>query len=707
MAGGFVCDLAGPAFAGPAVFGTATIARPVLDSSLLRERIDGLAGFVCGLVGSFVRVLCGLVGGLREVLAGLLHLFGERGLLLLASGEEDGGSESGRDCGDIHALHFCFPFDCEPWRTLCPFRAGASIIPYSGPGFPAARQSCSKTLRENPGDAEIDSHKLLIRAGLARKVAGGLYAYLPLGMRSLRKIQQIVREEMDRAGALEIVSPILQPAELWRTTGRWDTMGPNMFKLRDRGEHEFALGPTAEEVFTDLAKSLISSYRQLPVTIYQIQWKFRDETRPRFGLMRSKEFLMKDAYSFDVDADGADKSYWNMYHAYERIYERCGLKAVPVQADGGDMGDSMTHEFHVLADAGEDGIAFCEGCGYAANLEKAERRVAPRADADCPAYEEVHTPGAKTIDQVAAFMGLPGSAFVKSLIYSADGKPVMVCVEGDRDVNDVKLKRFLGAKKVELADFETVLRASGANAGSVGPVKPADASLRIVCDIALKGAKGRIVGANKDDYHLKNVDLARDCNIADADFADLVIAKEGDICAKCGKPMAIKRGIEVGQVFKLGTKYSAAFNAVYKNDKLEDHVMIMGCYGVGVSRTLQAVIEQSHDKDGIVWPASVAPYQVVVENLDPDKEEVTKIADDLESALEAAGIDVIVDDRAERPGVKFKDADLIGFPVRVVVGAKGLANGGVEIKRRCDDKSKMQIVAPAEAAATIAALLAE
>ena len=283
----------------------------------------------------------------------------------------------------------------------------------------------------------------------------------------------------------------------------------------------------------------------------------------------------------------------------------------------------------------------------------------------------------------------------------------MVCVEGDRDVNDVKLKRFLGAKKVELADFETVLKASGANAGSVGPVKPADASLRIVCDIALKGARGCIVGANKDDYHLKNVDLARDCNIADADFADLVIAKEGDICAQCGKPMAIKRGIEVGQVFKLGTKYSAAFNAVYKNDKLEEHVMIMGCYGVGVSRTLQAVIEQCHDKDGIVWPASVAPYQVIVENLDPDREEVTKVADELEAALEAKGIDVLVDDRAERPGVKFKDADLIGFPVRVVVGAKGLANGGVEVKRRDEDKSKTRVVAPAEAAALVAEVLSK
>ena len=566
-------------------------------------------------------------------------------------------------------------------------------------------KSLIQTLRENPGDAEIDSHRLLMRAGLARKVAGGLYAYLPLGMRSLKKIMEIVREEMDRAGALEIVSPILQPAELWRTTGRWDTMGPNMFKLRDRGEHEFALGPTAEEVFTDLAKSLVSSYRQLPVTIYQIQWKFRDETRPRFGLMRSKEFLMKDAYSFDTDAEGADKSYWNMYHAYERIYARCGLKAVPVQADGGDMGDSMTHEFHVLADAGEDGIAFCDGCGYAANLEKAERCAAPCADADCPAYEEVATPNAKTIEEVASFLSLPADRFVKSLVYVADGKPVMVCVQGDRDVNEVKLKRFLGAKSVALADFGTVLKATGANAGFVGPVAPADASLKIVADIALKGAKGRIVGANKDDFHLKNVDLARDAKIADADYADLVIVKDGDICAKCGKPMAIKRGIEVGQVFKLGTKYSAAFNAVYKNDKLEEHVMIMGCYGVGVSRTLQAVIEQSHDKDGIIWPASVAPYQVVIECLDPDNAEVAKVSDGLEAELEAAGIDVLVDDRAERPGVKFKDADLIGFPVRVVVGAKGLANGGVEVKRRVDDKSKTVVAPVAEAAAAVRAAL--
>ena len=567
-------------------------------------------------------------------------------------------------------------------------------------------KSLIQTLREDPGDAEIDSHKLLVRAGLARKVAGGLYAYLPLGMRVLSKIQAIVREEMNRAGALEIVTPVLQPAELWRTSGRWDTMGPNMFRLRDRGEHEFALGPTAEEVFTDIAKGMISSYRQLPVTIYQIQWKFRDETRPRFGLMRSKEFLMKDAYSFDVDAEGADKSYWAMYHAYERIFARCGLKAVPVQADGGDMGDSLTHEFHVLADAGEDGIAFCDGCGYAANLEKAERATGGAAlSGEGGDVEEVATPGAKTIEQVAAFMGLSPDAFVKSLVYVADGKSVMVCVPGDRDVNEVKVKRFLGAKAVALADFQAVLAATGANAGFVGPVRPADKSLRVIADMSLKGATGRIVGANKDGFHLKGVDLARDTAIADGDYADLTVVKSGDVCPHCGKPMAIRRGIEVGQVFKLGTKYTSAFRAVYKNDKLEEGTMVMGCYGVGVSRTLQAVIEQSHDKDGIVWPAAVSPYQVVIDLLDPDNAQVAKVADDLEAALEARGVDVIVDDRAERPGVKFKDADLIGFTVRVVVGAKGLANGGVEVKRRGEDKSCMKVFAPADAADAVAGLL--
>jgi len=562
-----------------------------------------------------------------------------------------------------------------------------------------------QTLRDNPGDAEIDSHKLMMRAGLMRKTAAGLYSYLPLGMRALQKVERIVREEMDRAGALEVVMPILQPAELWKTSGRWTSMGPGMFRLTDRGEHEYALSPTAEETVTDLVKGVVSSYRQLPITVYQIQWKFRDEIRPRFGLMRSKEFLMKDAYSFDVSLDAADASYMAMFEAYKRIFARCGLKAYPVEADTGDIGGKFSHEFHVLADSGEDGIAFCDACGYAANLEKAGRKASPCGGDECGPVEEIATPGAKTIDQVSKFMGVPGSAFVKSLVYSADGVPVMVCVPGDRDVNEVKLKHFLEAKKLELADYETVMKATGAQPGSVGPVKPASA-IRIVADQDLKGAKGRIVGANKDDFHLRNVDLARDTSIADADYADLVVVRDGDICPNCGGRMAIRRGIEVGHVFKLGTKYTDAFKAVYKNDALAEKTMVMGCYGIGVSRTMQAVIEQSHDKDGIIWPAGVAPYQVVIDLLDPDTEEVAKIAFALEKELEDAGIDVIVDDRQDRPGVKFKDADLIGFPVRVVVGAKGLSNGGVEIKRRADDKSKMKVVPPAEALQSIRDLLA-
>ena len=415
---------------------------------------------------------------------------------------------------------------------------------------------------------------------------------------------------------------------------------------------------------------------------------------------------MKDAYSFDVDAAGADESYWNMYHAYERIFARCGLKATPVQADGGDMGDSMTHEFHALADAGEDGIASCPACGYAANLERAERKLAAAGTAapHTGVAEAVPTPNARTIEEVAAFFGLPPSAFVKTLVYVADGKPVMVCVPGDRDVNEVKLKRFLKAKAVALADARTVEEVTGAPVGFAGPVKPAKADVPVYAESALEGASGVVVGANQADTHLKNVDLARDAKVTA--YADLVICGAGDLCPKCGKPMELKRGIEVGQVFKLGTKYTDAFKAVYKNDQLKENVMIMGCYGVGVTRTMQAVVEQSHDKDGIIWPASVAPFQVVLDLLDPDNADVAKVAFDLEAQLEAAGIDVIVDDRAERPGVKFKDADLIGFPVRVVVGAKGLANGGVEVKRRDQPKEAMVKVAPDAALAAIQSALA-
>ena len=564
-------------------------------------------------------------------------------------------------------------------------------------------KSLIQTLRENPGDAEIDSHKLMIRAGLMKKVAGGLYSYLPLGMRVLHKVTNLVREEMDRAGALEIVLPILQPAELWQTSGRWEAMGPGMFRLKDRAAHDYALSPTAEEVVTDVVNGVVSSYRQLPVTVYQIQWKFRDEIRPRFGLMRSKEFLMKDAYSFDTSLEAADASYKAMFDAYTRVFARCGLKAYPVEADTGDIGGKFSHEFHVLADAGEDGIAFCDGCGYAANLEKAERQIIESPNGrmvECGPCFPAPTP-AKSIEEMVKFFGVPATKMVKTLVYVADGKPVLFCVRGDRDLNEVKAKHLVGAKKFALADFETVQKVTGAPVGYAGPVKPA-ADVPIYADLDLKGAKGMITGGNlPDEVDLNDVDFDRDCTIAG--YADLVVVRDGDVCPHCGKPLVIKRGIEVGHVFKLGTKYTDAFKATFKNAELKENVMVMGCYGIGVSRTVQAVIEQCHDKDGIVWPASVAPYEVVIENLDPDKAEVTKVADELEAALEAKGVDVIVDDRAERPGVKFKDADLIGFPVRVVVGAKGLAHGGVEVKRRCEDKSQTKVVPPAEAVAAIRA----
>lgn len=552
------------------------------------------------------------------------------------------------------------------------------------------------TLRDNPQDAEIDSHKLLMRAGICRKNAAGLFTFMPLGSRTLKKIENIVRDEMDKAGALEILMPALQTADIWRKTGRWDAMGANMFRLKDRAEREMAMGPTAEEEVTELVTSIVSSYRQLPLIVYQIQTKFRDETRPRFGLMRSKEFIMKDAYSFDTDAEGADKSYWKMYKAYENIFKRCGLKATPVQADGGDMGDSLTHEFHALADAGEDGIAFCPKCGYAANLESARRKIQPCSSAaECPAVETVDTPRCRTIEEVASFFSLPASAFVKSLVYVADGKPVMACVPGDRDVNEVKLKRLAGAKSVALADSRTVEEVTGAPVGFAGPYRPAS-SVTIYIDESLKGARGMVAGANASDRHIKNLDLSRD--VPNAVYADIAVCVAGDACPECGEAMELKRGIEVGQVFKLGTKYTEAFHTVYKTDDAAEKLCVMGCYGVGVTRTLQAVIEQSHDKDGIIWPASISPYQVVIDLLDVDDEAASSAAFNLEKELEAAGVDVLVDDRGERPGVKFKDADLIGFTVRVVVGAKGLAEGIVEVKRRDAPKSSTLKVAPEQAA---------
>jgi prolyl-tRNA synthetase len=550
-------------------------------------------------------------------------------------------------------------------------------------------------LRDDPQEAEIASHKLMVRAGLIRKLSGGLYTFMPLGLRALQKVAQIVREEMNAAGAQEILMPALQPSELWERSGRLAAMGPGMFTLRDRAERLMALGPTHEEVVTELLGGEASSYRQLPCTVYQIQTKFRDEIRPRFGLMRAKEFIMKDAYSFDTSLEAADASYQAMYDAYTRIFKRCGLLARAVEADTGDIGGKWSHEFMVLADSGEDGVIDCPACGYAANQERAERKAPAAADGACGAIEEVATPNVRTVEELAGFFKCAAGRFIKTLIYVADGKPVAVLVPGDRDLNEHKFKRLLGAKKLELADDATVQQVTGAPVGFAGPVGLAVA---VYADNALNGAAGRITGANKADTHITNVDLARDAKVAA--FEDLVIVGGGDACPRCGKPLQVKRGIEVGHVFKLGTKYTEAFDAAYLNAEGQRELMVMGCYGIGVTRTLQAVIEQCHDADGIVWPASVAPFAVTLLLLDPKDAAVCEVVETLERELQAKGIDVFTDDREERPGVKFKDADLIGCPIRVVVGAKGLAKGGVEVKLRMS--KDVAIVPVADAAAEIA-----
>ncbi len=554
------------------------------------------------------------------------------------------------------------------------------------------------TLREAPQDAEIVSHKLMIRAGMLRKLGGGLYTYMPLGLRALHKIEAIVREEMERAGAQETLFPILQPADLWKQTGRWETMGPGMFRVQDRKEAWFVLAPTAEEAFTALAKNEISSYRQLPCTIYQIQNKFRDEIRPRFGLIRGKEFIMKDAYSFDADEASADKSYKAMYDAYTRIFERVGLKAHPVEADTGDIGGNFSHEFMVFAASGEDGILACDTCGYAANQERAERKsVALPYTAEAGMPTEVATPEQHACEDVARYLKCPIDQVVKSLVVLANGQPVMVLVPGNRELNELKLRRVLNGAKIEEADEATVAKVAGP-CGSIGPV---GLSIPVYADKALEGVADMVVGANKEGFHLQHVSLARDAKVLA--YEDLVTVTEGDLCPKCGQPLTIQRGTEVGQCFKLGQKYSKAFGATYLDENGAPQTLTMGCYGIGVSRTLQAVVEQSNDENGIIWPASIAPYQVNLLILDPDNEEVVTKAEALAVALEAKGIDVFIDDRAERPGVKFKDADLIGLPVRVVAGAKGLAKGGFEVRRRTEKDSA--IIAPEAAVDAIAALL--
>ncbi len=557
------------------------------------------------------------------------------------------------------------------------------------------------TLRDDPQEAEIASHKLMLRGGMLRKVGGGLYSFTPLGLRALQKVQKIIREEMNRTGALEVLFPALQPIEFWEKSGRAGQMGASMFRLQDRADRTMVLGPTHEEVATDYILHEVNSYRQLPCTVYQIQTKFRDEIRPRFGLMRAKEFIMKDAYSFDTSDETANGSYQAMYDAYARIFRRCGLHAVPVEADTGAIGGNHSHEFMALAPSGEDGILHCPACHYAANQERAERKT------DGSSYnvrngspEEVATPGAHTVDEAAASIGVPSTQIVKSLVFLADGKPVMAIVEGNAEVNECKLRRFLGCAILEPADIETTEKAVGSPFGSIGPV---GVPIPVYADIGLRGARDVCTGANRDGFHLRHVSIEDDVKVAA--WADIATVVPGDRCPHCGAELAIERGIEVGHVFKLGTKYTEKFGATYLDDKGEKHVMVMGCYGIGVTRTVQAVVEQRHDGDGILWPVTVAPFVVNLLLLDPADASVAAAAEKLESELEARGIDVLVDDRAERPGVKFKDADLVGMPFRVVAGSKALSKGCFELRPRGEKDSRL--VPVSDLADTIATLYKE
>ncbi len=556
-------------------------------------------------------------------------------------------------------------------------------------------QMYMKTLREVPNEAEIPSHVLLLRTGMIRKLASGVYGFLPLGWRSLRKIEEIIRQEMDRAGAQEILMSAIQPAELWEESGRWNAYGPELWRIKDRNGRDFCLGPTHEEIFTDIVRDSISSYRQLPLMLYQIQHKYRDEARPRFGLMRSREFIMKDCYSFDKDQEGLDVSYQKMYDAYTRIFTRCGLKFRPVEADSGAIGGKGSHEFTALSEVGESEIAYCENCDMAATVEKAECvDAAPSPESvELLPMEKVHTPGTKTIEEVAGFLGLEKSQTIKALLfarYDDELRPdgyVAAFVRGDRELNETKLVNALGLNEfqLEFADEEKMGPATGAVGGFTGPGGLHDCT--IVVDSELPGLKNLCAGACEADHHLINVNYGRDYK-ADV-VADIKVLAEGDPCPCCGAPIRHTRGIEVGQVFKLQTKYSVPMGAIYKDEKQKDHPIVMGCYGIGVSRTLAAVVEQHHDDKGIIWPVSVAPYHVIITLVKPNDEVQAKVAEEIYEKLTAAGVEVLLDDRNERPGVKFNDADLLGMPIRITVG-KLAGEGIVEYKlRREADKEEL------------------
>src|SRR5574338_44764 len=542
------------------------------------------------------------------------------------------------------------------------------------------------TLRDDPGEAETVSHRLMLRAGLIRKVAAGIYTYLPLGLRVLRKIEQIIREEMNRAGAQELLLPIASPAELWRETGRWDFYGKELLRFKDRHERDFCLGPTHEEVITDLFRREVRSYRQLPLNFYQIQTKFRDEIRPRFGLMRGREFIMKDAYSFDVDEAGAKVSYQKMYDAYTRIFTRCGLIFRAVEADTGLIGGDVSHEFMVLAETGEATVTYSDQGSYAANLERAE--VLPSVDVDAASLmplTPVSTPQRRTVDEVTAFLQITPRQLVKTLLYRSGEETVAVLIRGAHEVNEVKLARLLKVTDVVLADPETVQHVTGAPPGFAGPVGLRH--VRILADHAIKGMKNIVIGANKSDTHYQNANLDRDFTVEL--FADLRNAQAGDPSPRGLGVLTLAKGIEVGQVFLLGTKYSHKMNATVLDDQGKERLAIMGCYGIGVGRTAAAAIEQHHDEKGIIWPFPIAPFHVHLLTVS-QSQKTTEAAARLYTDLMDAGFEVLWDDRADRAGVKFNDADLIGAPFQIVIGDKGLADGIVEVKiRRSGIKSRI------------------
>lgn len=556
-------------------------------------------------------------------------------------------------------------------------------------------QAFVPTLKETPAEAEIASHKLLLRAGLIRKLAGGLYSFLPMGLRSLQKISRIIREEMDRAGALEILMPALQPPEIWKESGRYETASDVLFKAKDRANREWVLGPTHEEVVTTLAASEVSSYRQLPKNFYQIQTKFRDEIRPRFGLMRAREFIMKDAYSFDVSDESSQASYQGMFDAYVRIFERCGLKALPVEADTGVIGGKYSHEFMVPAEVGENDVVYVETGEYAANVEKATSALkSPLAEmpnpdlSQLPAPEKFETPGVKTIEALTKDpYNVPAHRQIKTLVYMVNEKPVILLLLGSDQLNESKMAGFLGTTQLRPAEAEEIHRVLGAHPGSLGAVGVKD--IPVYADSFLEGGYDLTTGANENGFHLRNVCVERDINVKS--FVDLRTVQEGEPCPVTGKPLKIQTAIEVGHVFKLGTKYSEAMNAMFLDESGKSNPCVMGCYGIGVTRTLQAVIEQCHDEQGIAWPVSVAPYAVCITPLGnkPDSP-VMKTAESIYQQLTEAGVDVILDDRDERPGVKFKDSELIGFPIRIGIGDRSLAEGEVEIKPRKGEMFKVK-----------------